>query len=65
MVSELEKEFKKCWNRMLDRAYTCKCESGGNVGFAVKLRHLHIFGRDFMKDFFKTIDEKYQLREEE
>ncbi len=53
MMERLEKEFNKCWNEMLNKCYTCKCKD--DVGFAIKLKHLHIFGKQFKKDLFKTI----------
>ena len=52
-MKELEREFNKCWKEMLGKCYTCKCKEP--IGFAIKLKDLHIFGNKFKKDLFKTI----------
>lgn len=60
MKSELEKEFNKCWSEMLNKCYTCKCQE--DAGFAIKMKHLHIFGKQFKRDLFKTINTQSSKR---
>jgi len=62
-MNELERHFNRCWSEMLKKAYTCKCNE--DVGFAIKLRDLHIFGKKFKKDLFKTIDTLNSIKETE
>ena len=52
-MKEFEKQFNKCWSEMLTKCYTCKCKD--KEGFAIRLKDLHIFGKQFKKDLFKTI----------
>lgn len=60
--SLLEQEFNRCWSEMLTKCYTCKCKD--KEGFAIRMKDVHIFGKDFKEDFFKTIEENYALKAE-
>jgi len=51
-MEEIEKQFNKCWSKMLEKAYTCKCRD--KEGFSIRLKDLHIFGKEFKKDLFAT-----------
>lgn len=52
-MKELEREFNRCWSRMLERGYTCRCKD--KEGFAIRFKDLYIFGKAFKKDLFFTL----------